>query len=73
MLESPQRRVAWRTTSGGESSGVVSFEPEADGRTEIRFKMLYDAHGGWSDPAALSERLESNLENFKKLVEPGEC
>ena len=72
-LQIPQRRVAWRTISGEESSGVVSFEPDPDGRTKICFKMLYDAHGGWSDPVALSERLQSNLENFKRLMETGEC
>ena len=72
-LHIPDRRVAWRTTSGEETSGVVSFESEPDGRTKIGFKMLYDAQAGWKNPVALSERLQSNLENFKKLMETGNC
>jgi len=72
-LQIPERRVAWRTTSGEESSGAVTFESEADGRTQVRFKMLYDSHAGWKDPVALSERIQSNLENFKKLIETGNC
>jgi len=72
-LQIPERRIAWRTTSGEESSGVVSFEAEADGRTKVRFEMLYDSRAGWRDPVFLSERLQSNLENFKKLIETGNC
>jgi uncharacterized membrane protein len=72
-LQIPGRRIAWRTTSGEESSGVVSFEAEADGRTKVLFEMLYDSRAGWRDTVALSERLQSNLENFKKLIETGNC
>jgi len=72
-LHIPDRRVAWRTTSGEETSGVVSFESEPDGRTKIGLKMLYDAQAGWKNPVTLSERLQSNLENFKKLMETGNC
>ncbi len=72
-LQIPQRRVAWRTASGEESSGVVSFEPEPGGGTKISLEMLYEPSAGWHEPAALSERLESHLENFKRLIETGAC
>jgi len=69
----PERRVAWRSKAGAESSGVVSFESEPDGSTKIRFEMIYDPNAGWQDPLALSERLQSNLVNFKTLMETGDC
>jgi len=72
-LQIPERRVAWRTASGEESSGVVSFESEPDGSTKIRLEMIYDSKAGWRDPVTLSERLQSHLENFKKLMETGNC
>ena len=65
-LQITERRVAWRTTSGEESSGVVSFASEPDGSTKIHFSMIYDSKAGWQDTEALSERLQSNLENFKR-------
>jgi uncharacterized membrane protein len=72
-LQIPQRRVAWRTISGQQSSGAVSFELEPDGGTKIHFKMLIDSNGGSENPSSLSERLQSHLENFKKLMETGTC
>lgn len=72
-LQIPERRVAWRTISGEQSSGAVSFESEAGGGTKIHFKMLFDSDGGRTNATALSERLELHLENFKKLVETGTC
>src|ERR1700722_17151574 len=49
MLQIPDRRIAWRTTPGEESSGVVSFEPEPDGSTKIRYSMIYHSNEGWQD------------------------
>ena len=72
-LQIPERRVAWRTISGEQTSGAVSFESDPGGGTKIHFKMLYDSDGSWTNAEALSARLESHLENFKKLMETGTC
>lgn len=72
-LQIPGKRVAWRTVSGVQNSGVVSFEPHAEGkRTLIKLKMLYEPDAGWQHPEVLSERLQSHLENFKCLIETGD-
>jgi uncharacterized membrane protein len=72
-LQIPERRVAWRTISGEQSSGAVSFESEPGGGTRIHFRMLFVSNEGWRSAEALSERLQSHLENFKKLIETGTC
>ena len=73
-LQIPEKRVAWRTVSGVQNSGVVSFEPHPEGKkTTIKLKMIYEPDAGWQDPEVLSRRLQAHLENFKSLIETGSC
>jgi uncharacterized membrane protein len=66
VLQIPGRRIAWRTTSNGFMSGVVSFEPRSQDETEVTLKIrsIFDSPG-------LSRRVEEYLGNFKRLVENG--
>ncbi len=64
VLRIPGRRIAWRSTSDGFMSGVVSFEPRSDQETEITLKIR-----SVFDPPSLSRRVEEYLGNFKRLVE----
>jgi uncharacterized membrane protein len=68
-LRIPERRLAWRTLSGPESSGVVCFQNEGNGRTEVTLKMRYNPADGWTDRQDLESRLQRNLRRFKDLVE----
>ncbi|MEA3213271.1 MAG: hypothetical protein QOE70_6328 [Chthoniobacter sp.] len=68
-LRIPDQRMAWRTISGPDSSGVVSFQATDAGVTEVTLKMLYDPETGWSDREELERRLALNLGRFKALVE----
>ena len=71
-LRIPERRMAWRTLSGGpDSSGVVCFQNAGGGFTEVTLKMRYDPETGWKNRAQLEQRLQRNLERFKELVEQG--
>jgi len=45
-------------------SGVVSFEPVSEQKTEITLKIR-----SIFDPPSLARRLEEYLNNFKRLVE----
>jgi uncharacterized membrane protein len=65
----PSRRIAWRTLSGVEKSGVVCFDPLSDGKTKLSFKMKYGAGAGWDQPDVLADRLEFHLASFKKFIE----
>ena len=64
VLQIPGRRIAWRTTSNGFASGVVSFEPRFQQETEVTLKIR-----SIFDPPSLSRRVEEYLSNFKRLVE----
>jgi len=72
-LQIPERRMAWRTISGVENSGVVCFEPAGENKTKVSFKMKYVSDAGWRNPEVLSERLATHLKNFKSLIETGAC
>jgi uncharacterized membrane protein len=68
VLQIPGRRIAWRTTSNGFASGVVSFEPRSQQETEVTLKIR-----SIFDPPSLSRRVEEYLSNFKRLVESEEA
>jgi uncharacterized membrane protein len=67
VLRIPERRIAWRSTSDGLMSGVVSFEPRSNEDTEVTLKIR-----SIFDPPSLSRRVEEYLGNFKRLVESEE-
>jgi uncharacterized membrane protein len=71
VLKIPEQRLAWRTLSGPDSSGVASFERAPGERTTMTLKMRYDSGAGWQDSAQVAERLRGNLERFKALMEAG--
>lgn len=69
----PDRRIAWRSTSGVNNSGVVSFQPVSDSRTRVRLRMDYT-------PETVGEKIgdtlggvklaaKGNLRRFKQLIE----
>jgi uncharacterized membrane protein len=68
VLQIPGRRIAWRTTSNGFASGMVSFEPRSQQETEVTLKIR-----SIFDPPSLSRRVEEYLSNFKRLVESEEA
>jgi len=68
VLRIPQKRLAWRTLAGPESSGVVCFERAGDG-AEVTLKMRYDPESNWNDQEQVNSRLQRNLQRFKALVE----
>lgn len=69
VLRIPNRRMAWRTISGTESSGVVGFDPLTGDRTRVSFKMKYVPGAGWDDAEELLKRVTTRLENFKTYIE----
>jgi uncharacterized membrane protein len=71
VLRIPERRIAWRTLSGPDSSGVVCFERSKDGHTEVTLKMRFNPADGWEQVDEVRARLTRNLNRFKTLVEQG--
>lgn len=69
----PDRRIAWRSTSGVDNEGIVTFEEAGAGKTRITLEMTYrpetfaeevgDAFG------AVKLQAKENLAKFKSLLE----
>jgi uncharacterized membrane protein len=69
----PDQRIAWRSTSGAENSGVVDFHKISDSSTRIMLQMDYAPKGfteGLADAmGAVKLRTRDDLKRFKKFLE----
>jgi uncharacterized membrane protein len=69
----PDKRVAWRSTSGEAHSGVASFESIDKDRTRVMLQMEYDPKDFAEKTADVlgfvRRRVEGDLERFKKFIE----
>jgi uncharacterized membrane protein len=69
----PDKRIAWRSTSGVPNGGVVSFHKIADNVTRIMLQMDYQPEGAIEQigDALGAVRMEarSNLQRFKDMIE----
>ncbi len=69
----PDRRVAWRSTSGPLNSGMVNFEALGPNRTKVALKINYRPEGAvekiGSALGVVSQRVEWDLERFKEFIE----
>src|SRR4051812_12023723 len=64
MFRNPERRIAWRILSGGLGLGVVSFEPQSDGSTEVTLKLR-----SAFNPLLSGDRAAEYLSELKSLME----
>jgi len=69
----PDQRIAWRSTSGNRTSGIVTFEPIGAARTRINLKLNYEPEGVTEkvgDTLGLvSRRVEGDLQRFKDFIQ----
>ncbi|SFC64980.1 SRPBCC family protein [Massilia yuzhufengensis] len=69
----PDKRIAWRSTSGVKNGGVVTFHKISDTCTRIMLQMDYEPDGALEKlgDAVGAVRMEAraNLTNFKELLE----
>jgi uncharacterized membrane protein len=70
----PDRRIAWRSTSGARNAGTVAFSPADDGlSTRVSLAIDVEPEGvGEKVGSALgvvSGRVEGDLERFKEFLE----
>ena len=74
----PEERVAWKSDSGPEHAGVVTFHRLDDDKTRVTTQMDVDPEGFIENAAdklgILKARVHGDLERFKKFIEsrPGE-
>jgi uncharacterized membrane protein len=68
----PDVRVAWKSTSGAENAGIISFLPIENG-TRVTARMTYDPEGFLENVSDflgfISLRVQGDMERFKEFVE----
>jgi uncharacterized membrane protein len=71
--QAPDRRIAWRSTSGVRNDGEVTFQKLSDDHTRITLKISYMPEGPAEQlgDALGAVRMEarSNLQRFKEMIE----
>ncbi len=71
--QKPDERVAWRSTSGKKTAGVVTFHRLADAATRVTVRIEHDTEGlVESVGSALGvddRRVKGDLERFRDMIE----
>ena len=71
--QTPDQMVAWRSTTGAENSGAISFQPLGADRTRVTARIGYDPAGivetAGDKLGFVSRRVEGDLKRFKEFVE----
>ncbi len=69
----PDERIAWRSTSGPDQAGVVTFHKLDDSTTRVMLQLDVEPEGlveKVGDKLGFVERqVTKDLENFKRLIE----
>jgi uncharacterized membrane protein len=69
----PDRRIAWRSTTGARNDGVVTFYPLGPGRTRVQLRLDYQPEGpiegAGSALGLVDRRIEGDLNRFKEFIE----
>ena len=69
----PDKKIAWRSTSGTPNEGVVTFKQLSRGRTRVTLQMRYepqDAVESIGDAlGAVRMEARGNLQKFKEMIE----
>lgn len=71
--QDPDRRIAWRSTSGAVNSGEVGFESIDPDHTRVMLKLEVEPEGFVEKAGEvlglIDSRVERDLERFKDLIE----
>jgi uncharacterized membrane protein len=69
----PDKRIAWRSISGKQNAGVVTFHRLSDASCQIMLQLEYPPEGIIENVGdavgVVSQRVEGDLERFKKFIE----
>lgn len=69
----PDKRIAWRATTGAPNAGVVTFHQIDADTTRIMVQMDYDPEGVTENVGdalgVFSHRVQGDLERFKEFIE----
>ena len=71
--QKPDQRVAWRSISGTDNAGVVTFRPVGPDTTEVTLQLDFEPEGAVEKAGEklgfVSKRAEGDLKRFKEFIE----
>ena len=71
--QTPDQRIAWRSTSGAKNAGVVTFASNGVNSTSVTLQLDADPEGPIESAGDalgfLDRRVKGDLERFKEFVE----
>jgi uncharacterized membrane protein len=71
--QTPDDRIAWRSTSGAENAGVVTFHRLGDSQTRVMLQLEYDPSGFAENVGNalgfMDRRVDGDMHRFKDFVE----
>jgi uncharacterized membrane protein len=69
----PDKQVAWRSTSGAENSGIITFTPLGGDKTRVTAVIGYEPEGivekAGDALGVVGARVQRDLERFKQFIE----
>jgi uncharacterized membrane protein len=69
----PDQRIAWRSRTGVDQGGVVTFHPLDDAQTRVTLQMVFEPEGPAEQigdkTGAVSARARGDLQRFKQYIE----
>jgi uncharacterized membrane protein len=71
--QTPDQRIAWKSTDGKTNAGVVTFHKLDDSRTKVMLQLDWEAEGMLealgSAVGSDDRRVKGDLDRFKELIE----
>jgi uncharacterized membrane protein len=71
--QTPDQRIAWRSTSGATNAGVVTFHYLDESKCRVMLQLEYEPEGVVEKAGewlgVVNRRVEGDLERFKKYIE----
>ncbi|HEX6299785.1 MAG TPA: SRPBCC family protein [Acidimicrobiia bacterium] len=71
--QTPDQRIAWRSRTGVDQGGVVTFHPLDDEHTRVTLQMALEPEGAVEQigdkMGVVSRRVEGDLKRFKEFIE----
>ena len=71
--QTPDRQIAWRSTTGTNNAGTVMFSPEGGDQTRLTLRLEYEPEGFFENVGSalgfVDSRVEGDLERFKDFIE----
>jgi uncharacterized membrane protein len=71
--QTPDQRIAWRSTEGAANSGVVTFHRLAEGRSKVRLQLEFEPEGlvekAGDKLGVVKTRAKADLKRFKEFIE----